>query len=90
MTNYKNMLEDSKIRAFLTVVDAGSFTAAAKRLGITQPAVSAQIASLEASVGFPLFKRVPSLALTPSGEVFLGYARRIQQAYDLANKAFGQ
>ena len=40
------MIEDCKIRAFLAVVDQGSFTAAARSLGITQPAVSSQIASL--------------------------------------------
>ncbi len=82
------MLEDSKIRAFLAVVEEGSFTRAARRMGITQPAVSAQIASLEAAVGHPLFERGAQLSLTPSGELFLQYARRIQDAYDLANQAF--
>ena len=83
------MLEDSKICAFLTVADKGSFTAAARHLGITQPAVSAQIASLEASLGVQLFERGRELVLTPSGESFLPYARRIQDAYELANAAFG-
>lgn len=83
------MLADCKICAFLTVVDEGSFTAAARHLGLTQPAISAQIASLEASLGFPLFQRGRSLLLTPEGESFLPYARRIQAAYDLANDTFG-
>ena len=82
------MLEDCKIRAFLTVVEEGSFTRAARRLGVTQPAVSAQIASLEAAIGQSLFERGTMLSLTPSGELFLQYARRIQQAYDLANATF--
>ena len=82
------MLEDYKIRAFLTVVEEGSFTRAARRLGVTQPAVSAQIASLEAAIGQSLFERGTMLSLTPSGELFLQYARRIQQAYDLANATF--
>ena len=82
------MIEDSKICAFLTVVDKGSFTAAAKHLGITQPAVSAQIASLEASLGLQLFERGRELMLSPAGESFLPYARRIQDAYDLANATF--
>lgn len=82
------MIEDCKIRAFLAVVDQGSFTAAARSLGITQPAVSSQIASLEASLGFALFQRGRFLALTPEGESFLPYARRIQAAYDLANNTF--
>ena len=84
------MLEDCKIRAFLMVVEVGSFTSAARRLGITQPAVSAQIAALEASLGFSLFERGRVLALTRQGEYFLPYARRIQEAYDLANRAFGK
>ena len=82
------MLEDCKIRAFLLVVESGSFTEAARRLGISQPAVSAQVAALEASVGAPLLERGRQLRLTPVGESFLGYARRIQDAYDLANRAF--
>ena len=82
------MLEDCKIRAFLTVERCKSFTKAAQELGVTQPTVSAQIASLEESLGLELFQRGRELKLTPSGEVFLGYARRIQQAYDLANNAF--
>ena len=82
------MLEDNKIRAFLTVVEKGSFTAAARELGITQPAVSSQIASLEAALGVELFDRGRELTLTPSGESFLHYAQRIQDAYNLANRAF--
>ena len=82
------MLEDSKIRAFLTIVQLGSFTAAARKLGLTQPAVSAQIASLEQALGVTLFERGRELSLTPPGEHFLGYALRIQEAYNLANQAF--
>ena len=81
------MLEDCKIRAFLLVVESGSFTEAARRLGLSQPAVSAQVAALEAAVGAPLLERGRQLRLTPVGESFLGYARRIQDAYDLANRA---
>ena len=84
------MLEDYKIRAFLTVVEEGSFTRAARRLGVTQPAVSAQIASLETAIGQSLFERGTTLSLTPSGELFLQYARRIQDAYDLANATFSK
>mgnify|MGYP002622385983 CR=1 FL=1 len=82
------MLEDPLIRTFLTVVEKGSFTEAAKVLGLTQPAVSQQVARLEAQLGFPLFNRTPVLELTKTGELFLGYARRIQEAYDLANRTF--
>ncbi len=83
------MLEDCKIRAFLAVVEEGTFTKAARKLGVSQPAVSSHIASLEQMLGCTLFERGNSLQLTPSGETFRDYARRIQQAYDLANQAFG-
>ena len=82
------MLEDHKIRTFLTVVEEGSFTKAARKLGVSQPGVSSLIAALEQQLGFALFQRTPFLSLTPTGEAFLGYARRIQEAYDLANQAF--
>lgn len=82
------MLEDSKIRAFLCVEKHKSFTKAAQELELTQPTVSAQIAALEENLGVELFQRGREVRLTPSGEVFLGYARRIQQAYDLTNDAF--
>lgn len=45
------------LEAFRTVLDSGSITQAAASLGLTQPAVSAQIARLEADVGFTLFAR---------------------------------
>lgn len=82
------MLEDSKIRAFLAVWQEGSFTRAARRLGVSQPAVSSQVSALEKTLGVQLFERGPVLSLTPSGEAFLPYARRIQDAYNLANQAF--
>ena len=83
------MLEDSKIRAFLEVEKERNFTKAARNLGITQPAVSSQIAALEDALGLELFQRGREVRLTPSGEIFLGYARKIQQAYDFTNNAFG-
>ena len=82
------MLQDKTLSVFLAVVETGSFTAAARRLGCSQPAVSSQIASLEAALDLQLFERGRELVLTPSGEAFLPYARRIQAAYDLADEAF--
>jgi DNA-binding transcriptional LysR family regulator len=45
------------VRSFLAVLDAGSVTAAAKRLGAQQPTVSRHVAELEAQLGAPLFER---------------------------------
>ena len=47
------------LRTFLDAYRAGSLTKAAHRLGITQPAASAHLATLEAVLGKPLFKRQP-------------------------------
>lgn len=45
------------LEAFRSVLDSGSITQAAASLGLTQPAVSAQIARLESDIGFALFVR---------------------------------
>lgn len=45
------------LRAFVTVIEQGSLTRAARRLGASQPTLSRQISALEASIGAPLFER---------------------------------
>jgi DNA-binding transcriptional LysR family regulator len=74
------------IQAFVQVVETGSFTKAAKRIGRTQSAVSQQILKLEDQLGQELFSRDKTLTLTHHGELFLSYARRIialqQEAID--------
>lgn len=55
--------------AFVASADEGSFSAAARRLGITPPAVSKSVARLEAGLGVRLFQRsTRSLSLTGEGE----------------------
>ncbi|MFD8071656.1 LysR family transcriptional regulator [Streptomyces sp. NPDC059718] len=57
------------LRTFVTVHRAGSFTRAAQLLGLSQPAVTSQIRSLERQVGRPLFLRLPrGVAPTPVGD----------------------
>lgn len=71
------------LRIFAAVVDSGSFSAAARLLDRSQPAVSYGIATLEAQLGITLFqrgKRKPRL--TPSGLSLLAYARRMCQLAD--------
>jgi len=66
------------LEAFRAVVDTRSVTAAAQAMGITQPAVSGQIAKLEESVGFPLFERTNGrLKPTPEGMLFYAEATRV-------------
>jgi DNA-binding transcriptional LysR family regulator len=60
------------------VASHGSFTAVARELNVTQPAVSAQIQALESELGVRLLERLPRrVLLTPAGEALLGYARRL-------------
>jgi DNA-binding transcriptional LysR family regulator len=68
------------LRLFLAVADAGSLSAASKRLGITQPTVSRRLAELEAMVGEPLFVRA-AVGTTPTSfaERILEPARRMAE-----------
>ncbi|WP_176059548.1 LysR family transcriptional regulator [Paraburkholderia sp. BCC1876] len=57
--------------AFVTVVDSGSFAAAARELGLPRSTVSARVAALEARLGVRLLRRsTRQLALTEDGEVW--------------------
>lgn len=58
---------------FEAVITQGSMTEAARRFGVTQPAVSAAIAKLEVQVGFPLFRR-EGRRLLPTSEATLLHA----------------
>lgn len=67
-----------QIRIFLCAVKHMSFTKAAEEIHITASAVSLQIKELEADIGVSLFLREgKKIDLTPAGEYFLIYARRI-------------
>src|SRR5581483_8801812 len=64
------MLDTRRIRVLCEVARLGSFSAAAATLGYTQPAISRQIATLEAEVGTVLVRRVPQGAvLTDAGRL---------------------
>lgn len=77
------------IRTFIAICEARSFTAAARQVGRTQSAISLQVKRMEDRLGRSLFIRdkLP-VELTPHGEKFLGYARRILATYDEAMSAF--
>jgi DNA-binding transcriptional LysR family regulator len=66
------------LRTLVTVVDLRSFTKAAQSLGVTQPAVSAQIKRLQILLGSDLLdKSAPGVTLTEKGELVVNYARRL-------------
>ena len=67
----------TELESFLAVVQAGSLSAAAKNLYITQPALSRRIQSLEQELGYPLLQRSPGVrkaTLTAQGEQFVSLA----------------
>ena len=65
------------LQCFIAVAETGSFTRAAERVGRTQSAISQQISKMESLLGKVLLVRGKAFILTPEGEIFLGYARRI-------------
>lgn len=79
------VLDPELLKTFVTVAGQRSFTRAALQLHRTQSAVSMQVKRLEETLGSPLFARTTSqVALTPAGEVLLGYAQRILALNDEA------
>ncbi|KTC83813.1 LysR substrate-binding domain-containing protein [Legionella brunensis] len=74
-------LDTITLQCFLAVAETQSFTKAASRVGRTQSAISQQIAKLENLVEKQLITRGRELSLTPDGELFLGYAKRIYELH---------
>ena len=84
------MIKRAHIRQFLAVVDAGSFTQAALRIRVTQPALSTGVAELEKLVGTPLFIRNRrQIRLTEAGGRFLPIARELERGFRAAD-GFGR
>src|SRR5436190_9234675 len=77
------MFDTRRLRVLVQVARQGSFSAAAETLGYTQPAVSRQIATLEAEVGTILVRRLPQGAvLTDAGQLLLERADTILARLD--------
>lgn len=66
-----------QMRAFAAVARAGSFTAAARQIHLTQSAVSMLVQQLEDTLGLKLFDRGAVVLLTAAGQQLLPFARRI-------------
>lgn len=77
-----------RLSSFLAVVDEGSFTRAARRLGITQPSLSQQVRLLETELGGPLLERLPrGVRLTAAGRALLPEAQAAVRAAERAGTA---
>ena len=78
-------MEIRQLRAFIAIAESGTFTAGARRVHVTQAAVSMQIRQLENEVGAKLFIRAPrNVILTEAGEHLLERARHILREHDAA------
>ena len=85
MENYRAMA------VFVQVVDSGSFSAAATKLGLTKSSVSQQVTQLEEQLGTRLLQRTTrQLNLTEAGEIYLTGCRQMIEAASAANQEVGQ
>ncbi|MDO4204787.1 MAG: LysR family transcriptional regulator [Selenomonadaceae bacterium] len=72
-------MTEAEIKAFLTVVNAGNVTEAARELYLTQPALSRRLHALEQSLGYSLLTRgkgLRNVELTPEGKSFIPLAEK--------------
>ena len=79
------------LRTFVRVAESGSFSAVAREMGATQPAVSRQISALEQHLDARLIQRTTrSLTLTEDGRDLLDHARRVLDCVEEAETAVGR
>lgn len=76
-------MDIAALQAFLAVAESGSFSRAAERVFLTQPAVSKRIAALESQLGARLFDRIGKrIHLTPAGKSLFERARHVLRELD--------
>ncbi|MFT6955491.1 MAG: DNA-binding transcriptional LysR family regulator [Halieaceae bacterium] len=81
-------MEIQNLRAFVLVAETGSFSVAAEKLHLTQPAVSKRVALLEQQLNSELFDRIGrQMRLTEAGEALLPHAKQIEQQLLLAEQS---
>lgn len=81
-------LDWNQLKAFLETAETGSLSAAARKLGLSQPTLSRQVAAIEQRMGVTLFERVgKAMALTPTGLDLLEHARAMGAAADALSLA---
>ena len=77
-----NMM-DAKLETLITLIDEKNFTNTAKKLFITQPAVTHHIKSIEKEYNITLFSNPKTFELTKQGQVLLEYAKASKLSYEL-------
>ena len=87
-------MRHTQLRSFHAVAQRGSFTAAARALGVSQPTITTQVKSLESEFGVELFvRRGRRIELTETGSGLLDIARRLfadeKEAADYLNETRG-
>ena len=81
-------LEVRHLKLVAAIADAGGVTRAARRLHLTQSALSHQLRDIETKLGVPLFLRVNKrMVITEAGERLLASARRVLAELELAERA---
>lgn len=84
-------MELHQLRYFVAIAEEGSFTRAAERCDVSQPALSQQIGKLEQELGRPLFDRAGrKITLTEVGLTLLEEARGVLEALDRAQERMRQ
>src|SRR5438093_5583382 len=77
-----------QLACFVAVVEEGSFTRAAQRIGVTQPSLSQHIRALEEELGGAVLERHPrGISLTPAGRSLLPEARAAIRAVERGRRA---
>lgn len=78
-----DQLDWNHLKAFLETAETGSLSAAARKLGLTQPTLSRQVAAIERQLGVTLFERVgKAMVPTRTGLALLDHARVMGSAAD--------
>lgn len=81
----------NSLRDFLAVSERGSLRAAARQLGLAQPAMTRSIQELEKELGVVLFeRRAKGVVLTPMGEVFMRRAKAVRTEFRRAQEELDQ